>query len=896
MVKGHECRKLRAIHKKQVSKKGKNMNNIRKRVTSVLVAAVTVLSVGAASVEVGTFGLLPDLSISAGAAEGVSYVNAQGAEKVCSDYTKIKSSTTALKGRWYVVSGKVTIDGQLSVTDDSYVILTDGSKLTVKGGISVASGVKFNVYTQADSTGSLYAGTTTGSNTTAANGNPGIGGKGAKINLVGGNIYANGGLNAYGIQGSDIHVYWTNPTDSVYASSYSTDVQLLDGFVNTKNNSTYFENSVSASSLKESRLQAARVIEKNTMELEEGNYISIGNVTASNRLNVSGNVSLYLSNNSTLRADEGITVPRDSALTIFGNTGKLYAGTSNGSNFVADASCAGIGSDNGSKAGDITINGGNIYANGGKNEAGIGGSGAAILITGGTVIANGGSYGAGIGSGSKDNGCDIKIYGGNVTASGGTNAAGIGSGYNSGTSAITLSYTNSSDSIYATSFDGNIKFLKTLYTANGEVATARNINNQKLTSTVTAYTVSFESNGGNYISPISVAANTVIGNRIPTPTKNGYLFDGWYTDRNFYNYFNYNNTRINNNITLYAKWVQNEYTITYDSMGGSYVAPRKVAAGKAIGASAAPTRAGYKFEGWYTDRNCYYLCNIESTLTSDITLYAKWSAEGYTITFESNGGGYVSPMTISAGSVIGAGIPTPRREGYLFDGWYTDKNCTYQFDYMNIKINQNLTLYAGWEKYDTDHTVTFVTNGGTSMSPVKVPDGGTLNQRGLEGTVRSGYTFGGWYRDNGFYNEYSYGEPIYSDLTLYAYWIQDAPETVPVQIFIDNSYIETQNVEIGNPIELHSAYYTYDWYDGVTYIDDIASYRIYEGCTLDAYSRTSVSDTNDNSGNDSTDNNSYYGSTFGGGGLIAAIAGGVVALGGGFAAGMAVGKKKKKDE
>ena len=462
--------------------------NIKKHAASVIVAAATILTVGAASFSGTLPGFIPNLSISASAATGVSYINASGSAKVCSSYTKIKSSTTKLTGGWYVVSGKVTIDGRLNVTDDSYIILTDGSRLTVNGGINVASDVKFNIYTDEGSTASLYAGTTTGNNTTAAYGECGIGGKGAKINIVGGNVYAKGGSNSYRIQGSDIHLYWTNPTDSIYASSYSSKVQVIESFVDTENSVAYNYQIVTANTLKGVTLKAANIVDENTISMSDGAYAVFNNIKVPSRIDVNGDVELYLANGGTLTTDDGISVPKGSTLNIYGKGGKLYAGTRNGTTFLAGDNNAGIGSSSGAKAGDITINSGIVYANGGRNAAGIGGNYATIQVLGGTVYANGGRYGAGIGSGYNDNGSTIDILGGNVTAEGGSNAAGIGSGYNSGSSSIRLSYTSSNDSIYASSYSGSISFLKTMYTEKGETATRNNIAGVKLSPSINAYT------------------------------------------------------------------------------------------------------------------------------------------------------------------------------------------------------------------------------------------------------------------------------------------------------------------------------------------------------------------------------------------------------------------------
>ena len=181
-------------------------------------------------------------------------------------------------------------------------------------------------------------------------------------------------------------------------------------------------------------------------------------------------------------------------------------------------------------------------------------------------------------------------------------------------------------------------------------------------------------------------------------------------------------------------------------MGGSYIAPRTVEAGKALGASERPVRDGYSFDGWYTDRNCTKLYSIDTPVYSDFVLYAGWTKinNEHVVNFETNGGTYMSPVTVQdGGSLNKRGLEGTTRDGYTFEGWYYDRGLRSEYSY-GTPIYEDITLYANWEQIKNDHTVSFVTNGGTAMSPVTVQDGGSLNQRGLEGTTRSGYIFDGW--------------------------------------------------------------------------------------------------------------------------------------------------------
>lgn len=882
------------------------MKKTTKRVTSVLTTAAMILCAGTAMTVFDTNTGIPSLSVSASAADAIGYINAQGAAKTVTNYNNIKSSTTKLTGGWYVASGRVVIEDRINVTDDSYIILRDGAKLIVKGGINVGSGVKFNVYTEDGAEASLFAGTTTGDNVTAANGDCGIGGRNARINLVGGKIYAVGGSNAYGIVGDEIHLYNTNSTDLVYASSYnSSNIQILGSFVDKKNGAAYSSSKVSASSLNGVTLRAANVIDRNTTSMRSGVYAVFGNVNVSQRMTVSGDVQLYLAHNATLTAEEGITVSNGDSLDIYSNGGRLFAGTRNGSNTLTSSYNAGIGSENGGKCGTITINNGEIYANGGTRAAGIGGGNGNIRILGGEVYANGGQYGAGIGSGYNDNGADIKLYGGIVKAIGGSNAAGVGSGYYSGRSSISISYTSNTDKYYASTFDGNVSFVKTMYTSDGEEARSNNISGKTLTPTVTTVRVFFETNGAGYVAPIDVPAGKAIS-RLPYVVKDGYTFDGWYTDSNFRYRFN-DNAALNQNITLYAKWSVSGYTVTFDANGGTFrsgarIDSRQVQSGKnaytVYPSDPSYSRGSdtYQFMGWYYDQLGNRAYNGE-VITSNTTLYASYQLinKTYTVTFNANGGTFRSGnssenRTVESGSSAYSVSPSDpyfsnTAGEFEFIGWCYDQLGNRM--YNGEAITSNTTLYASYSlKTPTYCTVYFDANGGTNYgsSSTKVVYGESIYAP--YDPYRDGYDFTGWYTDRNGYNYFDFSTTITNDMTIYAGWEKTPPVMCTVTFRADGGLYTTQQVTYGSyavdPGEPSNTYHgTWlgwtDQYDNIVYFESTP-------ITSDMILYATWDDSNLNTG-----------STFSGGGLIAAIAGGVVALGGGFAAGFAVGKKKKED-
>ena len=166
--------------------------------------------------------------------------------------------------------------------------------------------------------------------------------------------------------------------------------------------------------------------------------------------------------------------------------------------------------------------------------------------------------------------------------------------------------------------------------------------------------------GGTYATQIVQAGEAAI--RPTEPKVNGFTFGGWYTDENCTDKSKYDfETPVTGDMTLTAKWTAKSYTITFDTNGGSAVAPITQDYGTDITAPAAPTKTGYTFMGWEPE--------IPATMPAeDMTITAKWSINQYTVTFDTDGGSAVAPITQDYGTDITAPAD-PTREGYTFIGW-----------------------------------------------------------------------------------------------------------------------------------------------------------------------------------------------------------------------------------
>jgi len=177
--------------------------------------------------------------------------------------------------------------------------------------------------------------------------------------------------------------------------------------------------------------------------------------------------------------------------------------------------------------------------------------------------------------------------------------------------------------------------------------------------------------GGTYATQIVQAGEKAIEPDVPS--RQGYQFTDWYLDNTKYDF----NTAVTKDMTLTAKWTVNSYTITFDTDGGSAIDPITQDYGTAIAAPADPTREGYTFIGW--DKA------IPATMPAEnMTITAQWSINRYTVTFDTDGGSAVAPITQDYGAAITAPAD-PTREGYTFIGWDKAIPATMPAGDMTIK-------------------------------------------------------------------------------------------------------------------------------------------------------------------------------------------------------------------
>ena len=232
---------------------------------------------------------------------------------------------------------------------------------------------------------------------------------------------------------------------------------------------------------------------------------------------------------------------------------------------------------------------------------------------------------------------------------------------------------------------------------------------------INQYTIAFDTNGGSEIAPITQDYGTEI-TAPDNPTRKGYTFKGW--DKEI------PETMPAENITVKAQWEINQYTIAFDTNGGSEIAPITQDYGTEITAPDNPTRKGYTFKGWDKE--------IPETMPAEnITVKAQWEINQYTIAFDTNGGSEIAPITQDYGTEITA-PDNPTRKGYTFKGW--DKEIP------KTMPAKNITVKAQWEI--NQYTITFDTNGGSEIAPITQDYGTEITAP--DNPTRKGYTFKGW--------------------------------------------------------------------------------------------------------------------------------------------------------
>ena len=346
--------------------------------------------------------------------------------------------------------------------------------------------------------------------------------------------------------------------------------------------------------------------------------------------------------------------------------------------------------------------------------------------------------------------------------------------------------------------------------------------------------VTLDANGGNVSETTKVVYFTDTFGELPTPTRDNYIFLGWYTSPSAgTKVVADTEVSINADTTLYARWEKILVKVSFDANGGSasdvsyqlglgenYVLPEV-------------SRTYYKFDGWYTEKSGGTKVTTDTVLSSasEHTLYAHWTIKTVTVTYDA-GAGTVSEAnkTYELGSNY-ADISATRK-GYAFIGWFTKANG--QGDRVlstTLVTTESVhTLYAYWS--NDAYTVKFDSCGGNTVSDVNVVF--DVEYGNLPIPERKYYTFDGWYTEEngGTKIEASTKVANSKDHTLYAHWTRKTVEVAyvggngatgyenPIKYNLGEKYLPNTPVKTG---------YTFiEWCKNSDYTDSISSSTVVE--------------------------------------------------------------------
>ena len=326
------------------------------------------------------------------------------------------------------------------------------------------------------------------------------------------------------------------------------------------------------------------------------------------------------------------------------------------------------------------------------------------------------------------------------------------------------------------------------------------------------YTISFYS-GETLVGTLATAGNEKIV--LPAaPAKAGYTFGGWYTDKDVWKdrltEDSFAGRALTENLDVYARYIRNEepsaaeYTISF-YIDGALADIIRTSGNETLDLPAAPGKDGYTFAGWFFDNGTWRNeltadTYSEKPLTGDVSVYAFYEKteepvlpQEYTVFFDVDNGTPVAAVTTSRIEKQ----PQTTREGYTFEGWYTDKNFTEKVTFP-YEVTAEQTLYAKWKK--NTYTVHFETDGGTAVGDMIV----SVIERSPS-TEKKGYTFEGWYADENFTEKVTFPYEVTKAQTLYAKWTQNIPAGITFTVDADGVLTGAEGLtESGMTVEIPS--------------------------------------------------------------------------------------------
>lgn len=275
----------------------------------------------------------------------------------------------------------------------------------------------------------------------------------------------------------------------------------------------------------------------------------------------------------------------------------------------------------------------------------------------------------------------------------------------------------------------------------------------------TIYSITFDSNEGSAVSTIYGEFNTPI--TLPTPTKIGYTFLGWFdgTNPNKYEI----TTMPNTNLELVAEWQVNAHKLILVLNNGQNNVEIDVNFGESITSadiaelnSELYSKTGYEFNKWFTDNAFTTEYVLETMPDEDVYVYADWTIKTYSVQMNYNNRHnmtvfHIANFTYDA-DISSLASMTPMVDGYTFLGWFTDQEGEFRYTFDKMP-DDNVVVYAYWSF--VNYTLTFYYNDSVYTSFTDLNIGDVIYGTGSKITFPNnptleGFTFGGWYTDADF--------------------------------------------------------------------------------------------------------------------------------------------------
>ncbi len=306
------------------------------------------------------------------------------------------------------------------------------------------------------------------------------------------------------------------------------------------------------------------------------------------------------------------------------------------------------------------------------------------------------------------------------------------------------------------------------------------------------YTVSFETNSDTVISSEVYEYGSTITEPATIPTKTGYTFDKWFKDEDLTIPFEFSTETVPaENITLYAGYTINSYTITFvTNTTESIFNPISYNYLQTIPGFETPTKLGYTFDGWFLDEALTEPFSHSTMPAENLTAYAKFSILRLKVYFNTLGGNMINETYVDYGSFIEKPAD-PTKTGFVFAGWHYDYNCSNdkRVTWNNedkLQITVHTTLYARWNA--RSYSLVFF-DGSSMISTASY--GYNADIEYPANPTKPNHTFGGWYTDSTFTTQFTLTKMPAESTSVYAKWL--AKQVISIDESVQTYVADTIN-------------------------------------------------------------------------------------------------------